>query len=202
MGQYIDLSMLDALISCLNVKAMRHFLSGMPVAEDDDFSSFTYPFYNAYQAKDERYLTIAAVEPHFWERLCILMGNKDFVTRQFDKGPEREKIFDYFRRSFATKTRDEWIKALREVDIPCGPVNSIEEALQDPQVIHRGMVTEVTHPLLGRIKQLGVPVRFSETACPSPPAAPLYGQHTNEILEDLGFSKESIEGFRKNGVIE
>lgn len=91
---------------------------------------------------------------------------------------------------------------MREADIPCGPVNSIEDALQDPQVIHRGMVTEAHHPLLGRIKQLGIPIKFSETPGESPSAAPLYGQHTNEILEDLGYSRESIEGFRKNGVIE
>lgn len=201
-GQFVDISMLDALVSCLNVKAMRQLLAGSRAAQEEDFSSLTFPFYYAYRAADGRYLTVGAVEPHFWKRLCIVLGKEEFIPHQFDKGAKREEIFAEFRKSFATKTRDEWIKALREVDIPCGPVNSIEEALQDPQVIHRGMVTEVTHPLLGRIKQLGVPIRFSETACPSPSAAPLYGQHTNEILGDLGFSKESIEGFRKNGVIE
>ena len=201
-GQYIDVSMLDALMSCLNVKAMRHFLSGTPAVEDDDFSSFTFPFYNAYQTKDERYITIAAVEPHFWKRLCVLMGRKDFVARQFDKGAGREEIFEYFRKSFATKTRGEWIKELRETDIPCGPVNSVEDALRDPQVACRGLVTEAPHPLLGRIKQLGAPIKFSETPCESPAAAPLYGQHTIEILEGLGYSRESIDGFRKNGVIE
>ena len=201
-GQYIDLSMLDAMMSCLNVKAMRYLLNATQTLEDDDFTSFTYPFYNAYKTKDERYITVAAVESHFWERLCVLMGRQDFVARQFDKGAEREEIFQSFRKSFATKTRDEWIKALREADIPCGPVNSLEEALQDPQVIYRGMVTEASHPLLGRIKQLGIPIKFSETPCESPSSAPLYGQHTNEILGGLGYSKESIEGFRKNGVIE
>ena len=201
-GQYVDVSMLDDLVSCLNVKAMRHLLIGTPAPEENDFSSLTYPFYNVYRARDERYLTIAAVEPHFWERLCILMGKKDFITRQFDKGAEREEILTHLRKSFATKDRDEWIKDLREVDIPCGPVNSVEEALQDPQVIYRRMVTEAVHPLLGKIKQLGVPLKFSSTTCPSPPAAPLYGQHTNEILEGLGFSKESIDGFREKGAIE
>lgn len=201
-GQYIDVSMLDALISCLNVKAMRHLLSGTPAVEDDDFSAFTYPFYNAYQTKDGRYITIAAVEPQFWKRLCILMGREDFVARQFDKGAEREEIFESFRKSFATKTRDEWIKALRDADIPCGPVNSIEEALQDPQVIYREMVTEVVHPLLGKIKQLGIPIKFSETPCKSISSPPLYGQHTTEVLENLGYSKEFIEDLRKHGVIE
>lgn len=201
-GQYVDLSMLDAMISCLNVKAMRYLLDSTHTLEDDDFTSFTYPFYNAYKTKDERYITVAAVESHFWERLCILMGRQDFIARQFDKGAEREEIFESFRKSFATKARNEWIKELREADIPCGPVNSIEEALQDPQVIYRGMVTEAAHPLLGRIKQLGIPIKFSETPCESPSSAPLYGQHTNEILGGLGYSKESIDGFRKNGVIE
>jgi len=201
-GQFIDVSMLDALISCLNVRAMRHFHSRTTAVKDDDFSSFTYPFYNAYQTKDGGYLTVAAVEPHFWESLCVLLGKKEFIQHQFGKGAEREEIFECFREAFATKTRDEWIEVLRKADIPCGPVNSIEEALQDPQVIYRGMVTEVAHPLLGKIKQLGIPIKFSETPCESPSSPPLYGQHTNEILEGLGYSRESIEGFRKNGVIE
>ena len=201
-GQYIDVSMLDVLMSCLNVKAMRHLLSGTSAAEDEDVSSLAYPFYNVYQTRDEKYVTLAAVEPHFWERLCGLMGRKDFVALQFNKGPERQEIFEHLRNFFAKKTRDEWIKELHEADIPCGPVNSVEEALQDRQVDHRGMVSEALHPVLGRIKQLGTPIKFSATPCGSPSVAPLYGQHTIEILESLGFSKKSIEGFRKNGTIE
>ena len=212
-GQYIDLSMFDSLISCLNVKAMRQLLSGIPVPEEDDFASLiqpeeddfaslTHPFYTAYRANDDRYITIAAVEPHFWERLCILMGRKDLVARQYDKGAAREEIFDFFRKSFAERTSDEWIAKLRDADIPCGPVNSIEEALGDPQVIYRDMITEVEHRVLGRIKQLGTPFKFSQTSRTPSPAAPIYGEHTFEILNSLGYSKESIEGFRKSGVIE
>jgi crotonobetainyl-CoA:carnitine CoA-transferase CaiB-like acyl-CoA transferase len=201
-GRYVDLSMLDAMINCLNVKAMRCLLDTTQIPGDNDLTSFTFPFYNAYKAKDERYLTIAAVESHFWKKLCILMGRQDFITRQFDKGTKREEIFEFFRKFFATKTVDEWIKELQDVDIPCGRVNSIKEALQDPQVVFRGMVTESTHPLLGKIKQLGTPIKFSETLCESPSTAPMYGQHTNEILESIGYSKELIQNLRANGVIE
>jgi len=200
-GQYIDLSILDAVISCLNVRAMRHLLHETHALEAD-FTSLTYPFYNAYRAKDGRYVTVAAVEPHFWERLCVLLERKDFAKHQSDGGAKREEILEYFRKQFATKTSDEWVKLFRDSDIPCGPVHSLEEVFNDPQVAFRSMIMETDHPFLGKMKQLGIPVKFSETLCELKSAPPLYGEHTSEILQDLGYPKESIEALRKKGVIE
>ena len=202
-GQFVDLSLLDALVSCLNVRAMRYFLSSVnSEKEDDDFTSFSFPFYNVYKAKDGRYITIAAVESHFWRNICVLMGKEDFVQHQFDKGEKRREIFDHFRRIFMTKDRDEWVGILNGSDAPAGPVNSLEEVFQDPQINYRNMVTESLHPILGRIKQVGIPIKFSETPCEAQSPAPIYGMHTVEILEDLGYSKERIGKLRGEGIIE
>lgn len=202
-GQYVDLSMLDALVSCLNIKAMRYLLSTVNSdKEEDDFTSFGYPFYNVYKAKDGGYVTVAAVERHFWRNICALMGREDFVQHQFDKGEKRRKIFDHFRRTFMTKDRDEWVGILYRSDVPCGPVNSLEEVFRDPQINHRRMVVESFHSVLGKIRQLGTPIKFSGTPYEAQSPAPIYGMHTVEILEDLGYSKERIGKLRGDGIIE
>jgi len=205
-GQFVDLSLLDALVSCLNVKAMRYFLSSENSRnsgeKDDDFTSFSYPFYNVYKVKDGRYVTVAAVEKHFWKNLCVLMGREDFVPDQFAKGERRREIFDYFRSRFMTKDRDEWVGILDRSNVPGGPVHSLEEVFRDPQVKDRKMVVEAFHSVLGKIRQLGAPIKFSGTPCEAPSPAPIYGMHTAEILEGLGYSKERIGKLRGDGIIE
>ncbi len=201
-GQYVDLSILDAVISCLNVRAMRHFLDTTPAPGEDDFTYLIYPFYNVYKAKDNRYITVAAVEPHFWKRLCVMLGREDFVQYQFDKGTKRAEIFEHFRKTFAARNSDEWVRRLRCSDIPGGPVNTLEEVFQDPQVIHRNMVADMPHPLLGAVKYLGIPMKFSETPGEFKSPPPLYGEHTVEILESSGYSKEAIEVLQQKGVVE
>ena len=201
-GQYVDISILDALVNVLNVRATRHLLAQREGGENDDFTSLTFPFYNVYRTKDNRYITLAAVEPQFWEKLCTLLGRPDFAPYQFDKGGKRNEIFAHFRKRFSEKSLDEWLATFAGSDIPCGPVNSLKEVFNDPQVIHRRMVVEVSHPVLGMVKQLGNPIKFSETPCKSPAAPPLYGKHTEEILTGIGYSRESIEEFRKKAVIE
>ena len=87
-------------------------------------------------------------------------------------------------------------------DVPAGPVNSLEEVFQDPQINHRKMVVESFHAVLGKIRQLGAPIKFSGTPCETQFPAPIYAMHTIEILEGLGYSKERIEKLREDGIIE
>ena len=130
------------------------------------------------------------------------MGREDFVPHQFAKGERRREIFEYFRSRFMTKDRDEWVGILDRSDVPAGPVNSLEEVFRDPQINDRRMVVESFHSVLGKIRQLGAPIKFSGTPCEAQSPAPIYGMHTVEILEDLGYSKERIGKLRGDGIIE
>jgi crotonobetainyl-CoA:carnitine CoA-transferase CaiB-like acyl-CoA transferase len=96
---------------------------------------------------------------------------------------------------------DEWVKILKEIDTCSGPVNNLAEAFKDPQLLYRKMVFEMEHPRLGNIRQLGCPIKLSETPAEVRQAPPELGEHTKPILSGLGYSKEDIDNFRKDGVI-
>jgi crotonobetainyl-CoA:carnitine CoA-transferase CaiB-like acyl-CoA transferase len=104
-------------------------------------------------------------------------------------------------RIFLTRTQKEWLDVLMKEDVCVTAVHSLEETFADPQVLHRRMVVEIAHPKAGRIKQIGVPIKFSETPGEVRTPAPEIGEHTEEILEGLGYTREAIERWRKEGVI-
>jgi len=116
-----------------------------------------------YKTKDGKYITIGAAEGRFWGNLCKTLGREDLVEYQLATGEKREEIFSFLRQTFLTKTRDEWVDELKYMDICFGSVNTIEEVFSDPQVLHRRMLVEIDHPTEGKIKQIGIPIKFSET---------------------------------------
>ena len=118
----------------------------------------------------------------------------------FPEGEARSRQFEQLNRVFEQRTRAEWVELFFKHDIPGGPVNTMREAFEDPQVKAREMVMHVDHPVEGRIPQLGFPVKFSGTPgrITSPP--PSLGQHTHEVLERLGYSASQIAEMARNGV--
>lgn len=102
---------------------------------------------------------------------------------------------------FRTRTRAHWLAALDEKGVPCGPVHDMLEALSDPQTLARDMVVEVEHSTLGPIKTIGLPVKFSETPGKVASGAPVYGEHTREVLAEHGFDPTQIEVLEKEGAI-
>jgi crotonobetainyl-CoA:carnitine CoA-transferase CaiB-like acyl-CoA transferase len=102
---------------------------------------------------------------------------------------------------FRTKPAADWLLALDAKGVPCGPVHDMVQALSDPQTIAREMVVEVDHPTLGAVKTLGLPVKFSQTPGKVRAAAPLYGEHTREILTAYGFGADEIDALTEEGAI-
>ena len=90
---------------------------------------------------------------------------------------------------------------MNNANIPCSPINSLAEVFEDPQVIHREMVCEIDHPTEGRIKQIGIPIKFSKTPGQLKLPPPQLGEHTTTILLELGYTEEQIQNFRNNHVI-
>ena len=101
-----------------------------------------------------------------------------------------------------TRCRDEWVALLSAEVIPCAPINSMEDVFNDPQVLHRNMLIEFDHPSAGKIKQVGIPVKYSATEAAVRRPPPRLGEHTDEILtEVLGYDPGKKEQFRARGVI-
>ncbi len=203
-GQYVDISMTDGALSWTVYPASIYLGTGKPPERGATLLTGGLPYYNVYETKDGKYISLGLIgEPHFWRNLCKLLGREEWGELDpLGLTPEQvEEITEYFKEAFKKRTRDEWFKLLIEADVPAAPVYDLDEVFRDPQVLHRKMVVEIDHPTLGKIKQLGIPIKMSDTPGQIRTPPPLLGQHTEEILRELGYSQADIERMRRAGVI-
>jgi len=190
-GQHIDISMLDGAIAQLYATAGDYFATDVPPVRGENRVSRVlegYACYSIYKTKDEKYITVAPLEEKFWVTLCQKLGRVDFIEQQFipEKQDEMKRVLSEI---FLTKTRDEWVSEYQDIDVAVGPVYTMGEAFKDPQVIFRKMIIETIHPKIGKIKQIGIPIKFSEIEGKIRTAAPEHGEHTFELLEELGIKE-------------
>ncbi|MBI1886604.1 MAG: CoA transferase [Chloroflexi bacterium] len=197
-GQYVDMAMSDGVTSLIAMVAGQYFGSDHVPRPGADYLNGGVPFYHVYETADGRWLSIGCLEPWFWETLCRVMGCQEFIPHQNNREKHPE-MFDYFRRRFKEKTRDEWFEELRQHDICVAPVYSLDEVFADPHVRARGMIAEVEHPEFGKVLQVGVGAKLSETPGSVRSTQPQRGQHTEELLQSAGYSKEEIEELRSAG---
>jgi len=201
-GRFVDVSMTDGVVSWLSIHAAKHFADGDNLERGQMRLSGQFPCYGVYQTKDGRYITLGALEEKFWVNFCRAIEREDLIERQFDDsdGPSgtRRQVADILAR----RTLGEWLEYLRPYDICVGSAHSIEEVFRDPHVLHRKMFFETDHPTEGRLKQLGMPVKFSEyneriERLP----APLLGEHTEQVLRGIGYSAEEIHCLRQQHAV-
>ena len=200
-GQYIDISMLDGVVSWLSLFASKFFADGEIPGRGGMMLNGKFPCYRVYRTKDDEYITIGALEEKFWKNLCRALEREDLIPHQHATGSQGDEVVAQLEKIFLTKTRDEWTEYLEGFEICHGPVNDFQETFSDPQVLHRGMILEVDHPTEGRIKQVGFPIKFSETPGRVRLQSPGYGEHTKEVLQELGYSEGNIETLERSGVI-
>jgi alpha-methylacyl-CoA racemase len=190
-GQRVDASLLGAALACLP-GPVAHHLGGQPMARGRSDLTGGVVCYQVYKAADGGYVTLAALEPQFWAAFCQAVGREDLLDQQFalavSGGPAYEELCALFR----ARTREEWAEALAGVDACCEPVYNVGEALASAPVRALGMLAE---------QGLLPPVRLSgRTVCPPDPA-PTLGQHTAELLAELGYNREAVATLRESGVI-
>jgi crotonobetainyl-CoA:carnitine CoA-transferase CaiB-like acyl-CoA transferase len=210
-GQHVDVAYLDTSVSLLAATPnMRFFFSdGTAPRRGEGFLGGSYPYYAIYETKDDRLLTIGCTEPWLWENFCKAIDRPDFVrfARQPDQfvraaNAEEEAARREIEAIIRTRTRDEWWERLTRADVCVGKVYDIEEMVQDPQVVHRKMIVDVEHPTHGRVRQIGVAIKLSDTPGSIRSAAPLPGEHTDAVLKDLGVPAAEIAALRERGVVE
>ena len=199
-GQFVDISMTDGVVAWLSLHAGRYFTDGVSPRRGAMTLAGASPCYQVYECADGRFLTIGCIEPHFWRNLCVALGVEEYVDHQWSE-ERRDEIFARLRAVFRTRTRDEWFAALRGHDVCVGPSSTFDEAFADPQLLHRGMVFETEHPIEGRIRELGPPIKLSDTPAECRMPAPRLGEHNDEILGALGYAPADIAEMAKTGVI-
>jgi crotonobetainyl-CoA:carnitine CoA-transferase CaiB-like acyl-CoA transferase len=200
-GQFVDVSMTDGVVSWLVPHLAAFFATGRVPARGEERLNGGWPCYGVYATADGGHVTLGALEPQFWANFCRLVGREDLRPFQHAEGAERERVEAEVRALFRTRTRAEWLDLLHRADVCAGPVLSLDEAVRDPQLAGRGLFTEVEHPTLGRLPQVGFPVKLSETPGRVTAPPPALGEHTDEVLRALGYDADAVAAFRRDGVV-
>ena len=204
-GQYIDISMMDAQVAWLTYQAANFFANGTPPKRLGAAHPNLVP-YQAFMCQDNKYLNLAVGSERIWERFCEgmdmpeLRDNPDYKTN-IERAQNREKIVPYLQEVFIKQPVNHWVEKLQAVSVPCGPINDLEDVFSDPQLLSRDMLVEISHPTLGKIKQTGLPLKFSRTPGGLDRPPPLLGEHNHEVLKEIGFSTSEIEKLETQNVI-
>lgn len=204
-GQKIDVSMLDCQLAILENAIARYFVSGSaPKPLGTRHPSIT-PF-DAFKSKDG-YIIVGAGNDRLFEKLCDIIGqpamkaDERFKTNSL-RTQNYKALYSYMQPALEAKTTDEWIVVLEAAGIPCGPINTIDKVVSDPQVLFREMIVETNHPVAGPVKMAGAPIKMSATPGSVDAPAPMLGQHNAEILgELLGLTAEEVAGLAKRNII-
>lgn len=165
------------------------------------------PFQN-FEARDG-WFVVGAAKQVFWERLCDVIGRPELrdderYTTMAGRNEHRDTLVPLLADAFRTRTADEWVTALVAAGVPASQINSVEEALVDPQTVAREDVVEHDHPTLGRVRSIRTPLRLAEGADSlerAPSRGPFRGEHTEQVLVELcGYSAERVADLRAEGV--
>jgi crotonobetainyl-CoA:carnitine CoA-transferase CaiB-like acyl-CoA transferase len=200
-GQYIDISMLDGIIAMLPFPVSILWGMGVSPERGDMLLSGRYPCYNVYETQDGGYISLGALEPRFWEELCRKLKREDFIPCQYDDGNKRDEMFSFLKETFKRKSRVEWLEELKDLDVCIGKVLSLEETLRDPQVVSRRMVTKIQDQGKRELNLLSSPIKLSAMPPDIRTAPAAFGEHTEEVLRELGYSAAQIDDMKKKGAV-
>ena len=200
-GQLVDVSMTDGVVSWMIPHLAAFFATGRVPERGRERLNGGWPSYGVYETADGGHLTLGALEPQFWANFCRLMGREDLQPLQHAEGAARDEVEATLRDLFRTRSRADWIELLHQADVCAGPVLSLDEVVRDPQLRQRGLFVDVEHPKLGPVPQVAFPVQMSATPGRVSTPPPELGEHTDEVLRDLGYDATAISGFRRDGVI-
>ncbi len=191
-GQYVDVSMSDGLVSWMTTALTAQLNRGRA-----DYPIGGEPAYGVYRCADGKFLTLSiAHEDHFWRNLCGAIGRPDLAGLDgFERRRRRQELADVLQRTLLAKDRDEWVEMLSKADVACGPVNELSEVIADRQFRERGLFPEWEGGGPHR-SMVNHPLRFSETPASIRRPAPALGEHTEEVLLDLGYTPQEIERIR------
>lgn len=201
-GQHIDVSLLGSQIALQNLPLqafLRNDVQGPSPQKQN-------PVFTYYTGSDGKSLTIGLLDPKWWPALCKVLDRDDMLTDPRFESPRgrhqyRDELVKELEAAFAKRPAHEWIRELKAVDVPCGPVNGYAEVATDAQVLANRYVETLEHPNLGPIRAPGSPIRMSKSETGPKAFAPDLGQHTEEVLLDLGYSWDDIAELKDQQVI-
>ncbi len=194
-GQWVTTSILEATVGILTMQAGKFFATGQPPGPAGNHHPIIAP-YGVYRTKDKP-INIAVGTETMWKNFCRVTGRPELekderFRKNNDRVKNRSELNPLLEEVLAAKTQEEWIEALNQAGIPCGPIYTLDQVFKDPQVIHQKMRLEVEHPQMGMVPMTGLPVQLSDTPARVSLPPPLLGEHSAEVLREFGLSPEEI----------
>jgi crotonobetainyl-CoA:carnitine CoA-transferase CaiB-like acyl-CoA transferase len=200
-GRMIDVAMTEGVLSLLPLTAATYLNTDKAPLPSRSMLDGGLPCYNIYETRDGKHITLAALEPKFWHTFCTRIGHLELLPFHMPVGPgEREQAMSSLRAIFKTKTRDEWMAELADIDACVGPVYSIDEAINDQHAQARG-VTVTGGSGDATLHTLASFPRISDVDSEQRYAPPALGEHTVELLHESGYTDEQIAQLKTDGVI-
>jgi crotonobetainyl-CoA:carnitine CoA-transferase CaiB-like acyl-CoA transferase len=204
-GQFVDMALFDSQLTWLSHIGSDYLNAGKSPRRLGNTHASIVP-YQAFRASDG-YLIVAAGSEPLWRKVCAVLGvegtlgaDPRFATNGL-RNQHRAELVPLLQAILEKRTAAEWVRDLEAADVPCGPIHSLEQALGHPQAEARGMVVSLPHPKLGMARSVGNPIKLSESAVTFRRPPPTLGEHTAEVLRELGHSDADIAAWRAGGVI-
>jgi crotonobetainyl-CoA:carnitine CoA-transferase CaiB-like acyl-CoA transferase len=203
-GEHIDLAMLDVQVGLLANQAMNFLLADKTPKRAGNAHPNIQP-QNVFQCADGQIVLVVGNDGQF-TKFCDVIDRPDLASDlRFKTNAERvrhqEILQPIIEDAFVQKSRAHWIGRLEQAQVPCGPINSIPEVFEDPQVVHRQMLRNIPHPQSGSVPQVVSPFRFRNSSLKLDKPPPLLGEHTDDILQKIGMTSDQIKVFRERGII-
>lgn len=197
-GQYIDIAMMDGVVSWLAMYLADYLNTGVKARRGEMQLNGGQVCYSIYKTRDGKYVSLGAIEPKFWQEFCRLSGRDDLLKRQFG---ESEEDFAAVQQFFSAKSRDELVEMFSKTDACLEPILDLDEVVEHPQIIHRRLITGMAMPGGKTVKTLALPIKFPGAETYADTLPPAMGEQTDEVLTALGYSREQIDKMRADGAI-
>ena len=202
-GQWVHTSLLESMVYMMDFQTSRYLIDGEVATQAGNFHPTSIPT-GVYRARDG-YMNIAVFGSKIWERFCDILGAAEWITdeRYHDKASRsvnRDSLNAGINRRLAAQDRSYWVAQFNEGGVACGLINDVREVFEEPQIRHLGMVKEVVSRWLGPQRMVGQPVQLERTPSTVTRAAPRRGEHTEEVLRELGLHTEDLARMKAMGV--
>ncbi len=203
-GQKVETSLLEGQIAWLSYYIVGYFANGV-IPKPMGSAHHSLAPYGAYQCSDGNFV-IAVGNDLQWQRLCVVLGANELADDERFKTNvgrinNRQAMDAALNKIFQKQSLSELVKKINSGNVPCSPINSIDQVVRDPQVWHTEMIEQMPHAKIPDLKLPGIPIKFSKTPGNIQSTPPQLGEQTDQILQSLGFLPENISELRKNGVV-